>query len=90
MANISKKIFEQYRTEFKDEFGIDATDELIELHLKDLERKGCAIEYGPYCLCCPQNGKQCMLVNWEQRNPEFKGDDLEQKIRKLEKELIGS
>jgi hypothetical protein len=72
--------------ELKDEFGSEiATRELALLELEDLERKGCHIEYGPYCLNCPAHGEgKCPLNDWQKRHPEYANDELAMKINVLE------
>ena len=86
MANFTETQIHKMLTELKDEFGPEiATRELALLTLEDLERKGCLIEYGPYCLNCPAHGEgKCPLNDWEKRHPEYANDALAMKIRVLE------
>lgn len=72
----------------KDEYGT-YDEELAKLELEDAERKGCLIEFIPYCQNCPYQGKNtCPLVpaNWEKTNPEFANDELAKAIRQRQHE----
>ena len=86
MANFTETRIQKMLAELRDEFGPEiATRELALLELEDLERKGCLVEYGPYCLNCPayREGK-CPLNDWQKRHPEYDNDALAMKIRVLE------
>jgi hypothetical protein len=86
MANFTETRIQKMITELKDEFGPEiATRELALLELEDLERKGCNVEYGPYCLNCPAHEEDnCPLNDWQKRHPEYANDALAMKIRVLE------
>lgn len=86
MANFTETRIQEMIAELKDEFGPEiATRELALLELEDLERKGCLVEYGPYCLNCPAHGEgKCSLNDWQKRHPEFVNDELAMKIQVLE------
>lgn len=88
MANFTESQIQKMLAELKDEFGPEiATRELALLTLKDLERKGCHVEYTEYthyCLDCPANNEgNCPLNDWEKRHPEYKDDELAKKIKIL-------
>ena len=86
MANFTETRIQKMIAELKVEFGPEiATRELALLELEDLERKGCHIEYGPYCLNCPAHGEgKCPLNDWQKRHPEYANDELAMKINVLE------
>lgn len=86
MANFTETRIQTMLTELKDEFGPKiATRELALLELEDMERKGCHVEYGPYCWSCPANKEgKCPLNDWQKRHPEYVNDALTMKIRVLE------
>jgi hypothetical protein len=70
----------------RDEYGV-YNEELAMLELEDAERKGCLIDYGPYCQNCPhQSNNTCPLNDWQKHHPEFVNDELTQKIEALRKE----
>lgn len=80
-TRITQKIIEQYANFNKDEYGI-YDEELTRLELEDAERKGCLVDYGPYCMNCPHNkNNTCPLNDWQKRHPEFVNDELAQKIK---------
>ena len=86
MANFTETRIQSMITELRDEFGSEiATRELALLELEDLERKGCLVEYGPYCLNCPAYREgNCRLNDWQKRHPEYENDALAMKIQVLE------
>lgn len=86
MANFTESRIQSMLAELRNEFGSEiATRELALLELEDLERKGCLVEYGPYCLNCPAHEEGgCQLIDWEKRHPEYANDALAMKIRVLE------
>lgn len=86
MANFTETRIQKVIVALKDEFGPEiATRELALLELEDLERKGCNVEYSPYCLNCPANRENnCPLNDWQKRHPEYANDALAMKIRVLE------
>lgn len=55
--------------------------ELAKLEYEDLKRKGCTCETTA-CPLCSKMGN-CPLLDWEKRHPEYKDDELAQKIRSL-------
>ncbi len=70
----------------RDEYGV-YDEELARLELEDAERKGCLIQYSPYCLNCPHHANHtCPLNDWQKYHPEFVNDELAQKIEALRKE----
>jgi hypothetical protein len=72
----------------RDEYGT-YNEELAQLELEDAERKGCLIQYSPYCQNCPhQCNNTCPLNDWQKRHPEFVNDELTQKIEALRKETM--
>ena len=86
-TRITQKIIKWYANFNKDEYGV-YDEELTRLELEDYERKGCLIEYGPYCMNCPYNrSNTCPLSDWQKRHPEFVNDELDQKIEARQAEL---
>ena len=84
---VTQKLVKDYAAFNRDDIGV-YDEELARLELEDAERKGCHIEYGPYCMNCPaQRSGNCPLNDWEKRNPEFKDDELAKKIHALRAEL---
>ena len=83
------KIDEMVR-ENRQEYGInlpeDEAQELAELQLEDLKRKGCTLENIGECHGCSatKNGSKCPLCDWEKRHPEYADDELARKIKALE------
>jgi hypothetical protein len=72
----------------RDEYGV-YNEELARLELEDAERKGCLIQYGPYCQNCLHKAlNTCPLNDWQKRHPEFVNDELSQKIEALSKEKV--
>lgn len=86
-TRITQKIIEQFANFNKDEYGV-YDEELARLELEDAERKGCLVDYGPYCMNCPHNrSNTCPLNDWQKRHPEFVDDELAQKIEARQAEL---
>jgi predicted xylose isomerase-like sugar epimerase len=72
----------------RDEYGC-YNEELARLELEDAERKGCLVQYIPYCQNCPHQAlNTCPLNDWQKRHPEFVNDELSQKIEALSKEKV--
>ena len=68
-TRITQKIIERYADFNKGEYGV-YDEELAELELEDAERKGCLVDYGPYCMNCPHNHENnCPLATWQTRHP---------------------
>ena len=84
---ISQKLI-KIQAEFNcSEYGVYDED-LAKLELEDAARKGCLIEYGPYCINCPhKHSTTCPLNNWQARHPEFVNDKLTQRIKRREAKL---
>ena len=87
MSDFTETQVQRMLDELKDEFGSEiATRELALLELEDLKRKGCVLEYASKfdrCRECPVSDR-CPVLNWEQRHPEYKDDELAMKIKVLE------
>ncbi len=78
----------EYRADIKDQ----RVQELVELRVEDLNRKGCVPETfeGPDCRGCGACGNgHCPLEDWDKRHPEYKDDDIAKRIKALEMELYG-
>lgn len=86
MSEITEEKIQAQICENSYEFGISASEpharELAELHLKDLQRKGCLLN-GPDCRGCDKSGN-CPMMGWEKRHPEYANDELAHKIEVLE------
>lgn len=64
------------------DYGISSESkalELAKLEYEDLKRKGCILET-LFCPLCKMS-RACPLIDWEKRHPEYKDDELAQKIR---------
>lgn len=87
MSDFTEKQVQGMLHELNDEFGPEiATRELALLELEDLKRKGCVLEYASkfdQCRGCSMSSN-CPVINWEQRHPEYKDDELAMKIKVLE------
>lgn len=85
---ITQKMIVDMANYIVDEWNLPYSEEFARLNIMDLQRKGCSVEYGHYCQNCPFFNKgECPLNDWEKRHPEFKNDELAQRIAKLEAEL---
>jgi hypothetical protein len=84
---ISQDLIKKQAEFDRDEYGV-YDEQLARLHLEDCARKGCLIEYGPYCINCPHNHENnCPLATWQTRHPEFANDKLAQRIKRREANL---
>ena len=84
---VTQKLVKDYAEFNRDDIGV-YDEELARLELEDAERKGCHIEYGPYCLNCPANKEgNCPLNDWQKRHPEYVNDELNRKIKARRGEL---
>lgn len=86
-TRITQEFIERCNNLIKDIYGI-YDEELAILEAEDSKRKGCFIEYGPYCTDCPHYlNNTCPVNGWDKRYPEFDNDELAQKIKARYKEL---
>ena len=87
MAEFTWQQIQSMVRQLKDEFGSDiATRELAILELKDMERKGCVLDFAnrfDECRACPK-ANECPVLTWEKRHPEYANDELAIKIKILE------
>lgn len=88
MANFTESQVQGMLRQLNDELGpVLATRELALLELEDLRRKGCPLEQADYsCIGCSatKDGKECPVLDWEKRHPEYANDELAMKIKVLE------
>lgn len=85
-----KRIEIQMRAQ-KDEYYGKCSRELAILELEDMARKGCLLEndYSDSCLGCSALAKrECPMIDWEKRHPEFLDDSLAKTIKDFQKRLI--
>jgi hypothetical protein len=80
-TRITQEFIKRCNNLIKDIYGV-YDEELAKLEFEDAIRKGCLIEYGPYCTDCPHYlNNTCPVLDWQKRHPEFANDELDQKIK---------
>lgn len=88
MANFTESQVQGMLRQLEDELGpVLATRELALLELEDMHRKGCPLERTDgSCIGCSaiKDGKECPLLDWQKRHPEYANDELAMKIKVLE------
>ena len=88
MANFTESQVQGMLRQLNDELGpVIATRELAMLELEDLHRKGCPLERADgSCIGCSatKDGKDCPMLDWQKRHPEYANDELAMKIKVLE------
>ena len=73
----------------RDEYGDrEFSEELINLELQDLWRKGCHhLESMCFMPSCRENNGHCPLDDWEKQHPEYKDDAIAKRLKELRDEL---
>ena len=88
MANFTESQVQGMLRQLNDELGpVIATRELAMLELEDMHRKGCPLERADgNCIGCSavKDGKECPMLDWQKRHPEYANDELAMKIKVLE------
>jgi hypothetical protein len=77
---ITKEMIEKHAKELENEYYGFYSEELAELDLMDLKRKGC-INLSGNCDTCQLNYLICPMSDWEKRHPEYAKDELAMRIR---------
>ena len=81
---ITTEMIKKYAKELENEYYGFYSEELAELELIDLQRKGC-VNLSGNCDNCEYNCMNCPMYEWEQRNPEYKDDEIARRIEELKR-----